>query len=417
MKGEAALPQLGFSEIRAELERVALELGLSNGAFEPTFERNEFTLRCALEEVDESLLLDTITIAKKHLENWRIHNADKNYLSLQALNDNIFSTEGVLDNIRIRIGAFYNEKTLEISRKGTLRPAELSLITALLRRAFSKPRVRDVLAELAAVGCGVYRPDDDMPEIAGFRRLREKLRETIVLPLKNPEVYERIARATRNNTVRNHPRAVLFAGPPGTGKTTMARFLGKEAGFPVVHVPLENILSAYYGESSRRLAWIFDLAQAAGFPLILFIDEIDALAPSRNEKLFEATRRLLSVLLRKLDGLGSLTTSVTIGATNRPQDLDAALLSRFESILEFSEPDEEDARELIAFYAKQLTAEENTELARQCAGLPVRAIRDICLRAERMLARQKIENPTSPLPDAPTLEDYLRSLADYRAHR
>jgi SpoVK/Ycf46/Vps4 family AAA+-type ATPase len=79
----------------------------------------------------------------------------------------------------------------------------------------------------------------------------------VILPLKNPEVYDKIARETRSEFSLNRPRAVLFTGPPGTGKTTMARHVGKEAGLVVVHVPLENILSAYYGESTKRLAVIF----------------------------------------------------------------------------------------------------------------------------------------------------------------
>jgi SpoVK/Ycf46/Vps4 family AAA+-type ATPase len=409
---------LSLSEIRSELDRTAAELGIDVKAIELSFERNDFTLRCALPEVSDALLVDTIAIAKRHLENWRIHTFEKSFLSIQALNENLFSTDGLLDKIKIRIAGIYGEKALEIAKKGSLTPAELSLTTAILKRALGKAAAKNLLSELADMGCHIYRPTDNIPAIAGFSRLREKLRETVVLPLKNPEVYDRIARETRREFSPNRPRAVLFTGPPGTGKTTMARHVGKEAGLVMVHVPLENILSAYYGESTRRLGAIFDAATAAREPLILFLDEIDALAPSRNEKLFEASRRLLSVLLRKIDGLETQSNIITVGATNRPQDLDSALMSRFDTILEFNEPDESDARELLAFFARQLTAEENQRLAAELKGMSVRAIRDVCLRAERLLAREQIEQGTaSTTPAAPTLAYYLRTLAEYQLGR
>jgi ATP-dependent 26S proteasome regulatory subunit len=407
---------LALSEIRAELDRVASELGIDVHRIPVTFERSDFNLRCEVADVSDALLIDVLAIAKRHLENWRIHTFEKSFLSIQALNDNLFSTEGLLEKIKIRVSGLYGEKAMEITKKGALNPAELSLVAALIRRALGRARMADPLVELAEMGCHIYRPGDNIGGIAAFSKLREKLRETLVLPLKNPEVYDRIARETRSEFSLNRPRAVLFTGPPGTGKTTMARHVGKEAGLVVVHVPLENILSAYYGESTKRLAVIFDVAMTFREPLILFLDEIDALAPSRNEKLFEASRRLLSVLLRKIDGLETQSNIITVGATNRPQDLDSALLSRFDSILEFNEPGEEDIRGLLTFYAKQLPAEQNVALAKQLAGFSVRAIRDVCLKAERNLAREQIENKGSA-PAAPTLEYYTRTLAEYRINR
>jgi len=411
---------VALSEIRAELDRMAQETGFDVQKLQVSFERSDFNLRTEVAEVSDALLIDVIAIAKRHLENWRIHTFEKSFLSIQALNESLFQTDGLLDKIKIRISGLYGEKALEITKKGALVPAELSLVTAILRRALGKAQSKDALVELAEMGCHVYRPSDALPAIAAFQRLREKLRETLVLPLKNPEIYDKIAKQTRSEFAVNRPRAVLFTGPPGTGKTTMARHVGKEAGLVVVHVALENILSAYYGESTKRLAGIFDVAMTYRQPLILFLDEIDALAPSRNEKLFEASRRLLSVLLRKIDGLETQSNIITVGATNRWQDLDSALLSRFDTILEFNEPAEDDILELMSFYAKQLSAEDSKKLAKQMVGLSVRAIRDVCLRAERHLAREQIESSaggTAGAPTAPTLGYYVRTLAEYRVGR
>lgn len=411
-------PTVQLSEIRAEVDRVQQEVGFDTQKVQISFERSDFNLRAELPEVTDALLIDAMAIAKRHLENWRLHTFEKSFLSLQALNENLFSSEGLLDKIKIRISGLYGEKTLEITKKGALVPAELSLVASLLKRALGKLRAADALAELAEMGCHIYRPTDAIAGIAIFARLREKLRETLVLPLKNPEVYDRIARETRSEFAVNRPRAVLFTGPPGTGKTTMARHVGKEAGLVVVHVPLENILSAYYGESTKRLGAIFDIAMAYREPLVLFLDEIDALAPSRNEKLFEASRRLLSVLLRKIDGIEAQANIITVGATNRLQDLDSALVSRFDSILEFSEPAAEDIRELLAFYAKHLPIDKSAQLAQEMAGLSVRAIRDVCLKAERQLAREKIDQGTAATtPSAPTAAYYQRTLAEYRMSR
>lgn len=407
---------LQLSEVRSELDRLVADLGLDAQKISVSFERSDFNLRTEVAEVTDALLIDTIAIAKRHLENWRIHTFEKSFLSIQALNESLFSTEGLLGKIKVRVSGLYGEKALEITKKGALIPAELSLITALLRRALGRAVAKDALGQLAEMGCHVYLPGEKLSAIAAFAKLRERLRETLVLPLKNPEIYDKIANATRAEFSVNRPRAVLFTGPPGTGKTTMARHVGKEAGLVVVHVPLENILSAYYGESTKRLGAIFDVAMTYREPLILFLDEIDALAPSRNEKLFEASRRLLSVLLRKIDGLETQSNIITVGATNRPQDLDSALLSRFDSILEFNEPAVEDIAELLRFYAKQLSAEANLQLAKQMVGLSVRAIRDVCLRAERQLAREQIENK-SAAPATPTLEYYVRTLAEYQLSR
>ena len=188
----------------------------------------------------------------------------------------------------------------------------------------------------------------------------------------------------------------------------MARAMGKETDMPVVYVPLENILSAYYGESTKRLAAIFDTASTVtGKGILLFLDEIDSLATSRNEKLFEATRQLLSVLLRKLDGLDQRGNSLTIGATNRPEDLDPALLSRFDSQVYFPLPGQEDIKEILSLYAIQLKSTEKEQLASMIEGFSPRQIRDLCQRSERFHARlviQKIEKGTNP-----SLQTYLES--------
>jgi SpoVK/Ycf46/Vps4 family AAA+-type ATPase len=136
----------------------------------------------------------------------------------------------------------------------------------------------------------------------------------------------------------NRPKCVLFEGPPGCGKTTSAKIISQQVNIPLVYMPLEAIMSKYYGESESRLAEIFEAASAMG-SVILFIDEIDSLATSRESGLHEATRRILSTLLRKIDSFESDGEVLVICATNRKKDLDPALISRIDLDIRFELPD------------------------------------------------------------------------------
>ncbi|CAI7871630.1 unnamed protein product, partial [Closterium sp. NIES-54] len=131
-------------------------------------------------------------------------------------------------------------------------------------------------------------------------RLTREIEDTVLLALLRPDVYDSIARATRTHFESNRPRAVLFDGPPGTGKTSCARAMAKRASVPLVYVPLESVASKYYGESERQLSTVFVLAnQLHPGGAIVFLDEVDALATARDSDMHEATRRVLSVLLRE----------------------------------------------------------------------------------------------------------------------
>ena len=182
-----------------------------------------------------------------------------------------------------------------------------------------------------AGGRGATDGDDGgWSTLAGCDGVRAQLEESLVLPLQNPEVYREVMEGTRAKRRAPHAKAILLAGPPGTGKTSAARVLSAELGRPLVYLPLESVVSKWYGEAEQRLAAVFDAVADLG-EAVIFLDEVDALATSRDGgTIHEATRRSLSVLLRKLDGFEANASTVLLAATNRPQDLDAALISRFE---------------------------------------------------------------------------------------
>lgn len=394
--------ELGFSEISNEIRQTLEKHNVPDEQVELAYEREEFFLRIYPADIDEKVIHEIIILAKKHLENWRIHTYDKNYISIQALNSSIFQTDKLLDNLKIRVSALSGEKVIEITKKGMIRPAELNLIISCIKQ-FCIIKFQRPIDQLAALGCAVYHPDKEtitIQDFAGYASVKKQIMETVVMPVKNPEVYDKIVRGTRKNFESNRPKAVLFSGPPGVGKTTMARILAKETGYHLVYLPLENIMSAYYGESSKRLALIFDVAARDDKDkLILFLDEIDSLAPSRNEKLFEATRRMLSVLLRKIDGIESKKNFITIGATNRKEDIDEALMSRFDTVIDFPLPAKDDIAALLGNWATHLGDDNRIKIAEKLQGLSPRTIKDICNRAERTQARLNIENRSDNLPD------------------
>ncbi|PNH00004.1 Cell division control protein 48 [Tetrabaena socialis] len=183
-----------------------------------------------------------------------------------------------------------------------------------------------------AMGCACLVP-------VRYEEQKRTIEDCLLLPLLRPDVYARLARATRKTFASNRPRAVLFEGPPGTGKTTSARVISSQAAVPLIYLPLEAVLSKWYGESEQQLSTVFKAAEALG-GAIIFLDELDALGGNREGgNLHEASRRLLSVLLREMEGFDADKKTVVIGATNRKADLDTALLSRFDLAITFGLPD------------------------------------------------------------------------------
>ena len=251
-------------------------------------------------------------------------------------------------------------------------------------------------------------------KLAGSEAVRCQLEESLLLPLLHPEVYEEVMKGTRRTAVAPHAKAILFTGPPGCGKTSTARILAAKLQRPFVALPLESIVSKYYGEAEQRLGAVFDACAEMG-STVIFLDEIDALAQSRDSGggggggMHEATRRSLSVLLRRLDGFDTNKSTVLIAATNRPQDLDPALLSRFEVSVHFPKPDTDTRQAIFALYAKHLSDDERRGLAAGSGGASGRDLRDVCEAAERRWAARRVRK------EAQTHGRALPPAAEYEA--
>ncbi|KAL9273358.1 Proteasome-activating nucleotidase-like protein [Drosera capensis] len=252
------------------------------------------------------------------------------------------------------------------------------------------------IADLEAMGVRVFGIDEpgtgrtngeiSWDTIAGYDEQKREIEDTVLLALKSPEVYDDIARGTRRKFETNRPRAVLFEGPPGTGKTSCARVIANQAGVPLLYVPLEVVVSKYYGESERLLGKVFTLANELSDGAIIFLDEIDG---------FEQDKKV-----------------VVIAATNRKQDLDPALISRFDSMITFGLPDYQNRQEVAAQYAKHLSKTELADFASYTEGMSGRDIRDVCQQAERRWASKviKAQDPKEAKEGSlPPLDEYTRS--------
>jgi transitional endoplasmic reticulum ATPase len=196
-------------------------------------------------------------------------------------------------------------------------------------------------------------------DIGGLRREVRRIREMIELPLRFPEVFERLG--------IDPPKGVLLHGPPGCGKTLIARAVAHETSARFFHVNGPEIIDQWYGSSEAHLRRIFEDARRRA-PAIIFLDEIDAIAPKREELSGErqAERRVVAQLLTLMDGLESRGNVVVIAATNIPNTLDPALRrpGRFDREIMISVPDREGRREILEIYTRGMPLSSDVDLER-----------------------------------------------------
>jgi len=181
--------------------------------------------------------------------------------------------------------------------------------------------------------------------IGGLSDEIQRLREMIELPMKHPELFERLG--------IEPPKGVLMHGPPGTGKTLIAKAVANESGANFFSIAGPEIMSKYYGESEQRLRELFEQANKAA-PSIIFIDELDSIAPKREEVTGEVERRVVAQLLTMMDGLEERGQVVVIGATNRIDAIDPALRrpGRFDREIEIGVPDRVDRIEIFQIHTR-----------------------------------------------------------------
>ncbi len=199
------------------------------------------------------------------------------------------------------------------------------------------------------------RADVTYDDIGGMGQTIDQLREMVELPLRYPELFQRLG--------VDPPKGVLLHGPPGTGKTRLARAVANESDAEFFLINGPEIMGSAYGESEKRLREVFEEATKAS-PSIVFIDEIDSIAPKRGQVSGEAEKRLVAQLLTLMDGLESRANIVVIAATNRPEAIDEALRrpGRFDREIVVGVPDERGRREILGIHTRGMPLADNVEL-------------------------------------------------------
>ncbi len=198
-------------------------------------------------------------------------------------------------------------------------------------------------------------PRTTYEDIGGLHEEIQRIREMVELPLRHPELFQRLG--------IEPPKGVLLHGPPGCGKTLLARAVANESEANFYSINGPEIMSKFYGESEARLREMFQKAQKNS-PSIVFIDELDAIAPKREEVTGEVERRVVAQLLALMDGLEGRGNLIVIGATNRPEALDPALRrpGRFDREIEIGVPDKQARHEIVQIHTRGMPLAEDVDL-------------------------------------------------------
>lgn len=239
--------------------------------------------------------------------------------------------------------------------------------------------IREILIEVPAVS---------WDDIGGLEELKKLLKEVVEWPLKSPESYRDIGVEA--------PKGVLLYGPPGTGKTLLAKAIAHESDANFIAAKGSDLLSKWYGESEKKISEVFTRARQVA-PSIIFLDELDSLAPVRGAYAGEpqVTARILNQLLSEMDGLEELRAVVVIGATNRPDVIDPALIrpGRFDELILVPVPDEGARMEIFKVHTEKMTLSEDVDLeelvsmTNQYTGADIAAV---CKKAGRLALREDL---------------------------
>lgn len=234
-------------------------------------------------------------------------------------------------------------------------------------------------------------------DIGGIKPAITRVREMIELPLKHPELFDRLG--------IDPPKGVLLHGPPGTGKTMLAKAVANESEAYFISINGPEIMSKYYGESEKALRDIFEEAEK-NTPSIIFLDELDSIAPKRGEVTGEVERRVVAQLLSLMDGLKERKNVIVIGSTNRPEALDMALRrpGRFDREIELGVPDFEGRREIFQIHTRGMPLADNfdidefAEMTYGFVGADIAAVtREAAMNAlRRVLPEINLDEPTIP---------------------
>ncbi len=254
-------------------------------------------------------------------------------------------------------------------------------------------------------------PNLSLQAVGGLKKVLAELHEAVTIPLKRPDLLTQLG--------LEPTRGILLVGPPGTGKTLTVRALAAELGIAYIAIAGPEIVGKYYGEAELRLRQVFKKA-AATPPCIVFIDEIDSIAPDRNKVEGEVEKRVVAQLLSLMDGFAQMKGVIVVGATNRPHHLDPALRrpGRFDREIYFRVPDTQGRLEILRIHTRSMPLERTVNL-RAIADLTVGFVgadlKAVCQKAAYQALRRLAPSINSLAPNLSiSHQDFLAALSDVK---
>ncbi|GBE91526.1 AAA family ATPase [Nostoc cycadae] len=249
-------------------------------------------------------------------------------------------------------------------------------------------------------------------DVGGLGDVLQEIRELVEIPLKRPDLLVKLG--------LEPPRGVLLVGPPGTGKTLTARVLAEELELNYIAINGPEVMSKYYGEAEARLRSIFEKATRSA-PCLIFIDEIDSLAPDRSQVEGEVEKRLVAQLLGLMDGFAKTEGVLVLAATNRPDYLDPALRrpGRFDREVHFQVPDRNGRLEILTILTNAMPLETAVDLgaiADLAVGFVGADIKALCQKAAYIALRRQVPSLNSPIPENMTVmqQDFLEAIKEIK---
>ncbi len=255
------------------------------------------------------------------------------------------------------------------------------------------------------------RKPEGLAKVGGLGEVIRELRELLEIPLKRPELLRQMG-------LEPDGGGVLMVGPPGTGKTLTARSLAESLGVNYIAINGPEIMGKYYGEAEGRLRSLFEKA-ARSAPCLIFIDELDSLAPDRSKVEGEVEKRVVGQLLGLMDGFAAREGVIVLAATNRPNHLDPALRrpGRFDREVYFRVPDQAGRLEILQILTQEMpldTTVDLGEIASLSVGFVGADLKAICQKAAYLALRRLVPTPDSPAPENMTVSraDFLQALKE-----
>ncbi|MGG6241067.1 AAA family ATPase [Nodosilinea sp. AN01ver1] len=250
-----------------------------------------------------------------------------------------------------------------------------------------------------------------MRDVGGLATTLQELRELVEIPLKRPDVLAKLG--------LEPTRGVLLVGPPGTGKTLTARSLAEDLSVNYIAIVGPEVMGKYYGEAEQRLRAIFEKAKKAA-PCLVFIDEIDSLAPDRSKVEGEVEKRLVATLLGLMDGFAQTKGVIVLAATNRPDHIDPALRrpGRFDREVQFRVPDRAGRLEILQIQTRDMPLDgvDLDAIADLSVGMVGADLKALCQKAAYFALRRQVPDLSGPVPDTMTLvqADFLQAIKEIK---